>query len=82
MFSMLKRLLFWLRIEAPQKRIDAPPKRYYRCGTMLMRSSPEGQKRIIQRWQEEDDRFVAWVEAHPRPKKEWLEVVHDIRKDD
>jgi len=69
---MFKRLLLWLRIEAP-------PKRYYRCGTMMMRLSPDQQKLLCQQWHEEDEQFIAWVEAHPRPKKEWLEKVHRIR---
>lgn len=69
---MLKRLLLWLRVEAP-------PKRYYRCGTMWMRLSPEDQKLMSQRWREEDEQFIAWVEAHPRPKKEWVEQARRIR---
>ena len=70
---MLKRLLLWLRILPP-------PKRYFRCGTPLIGAPPDVCERIEQRWREEDAHYVAWVDAHPRPKKEWLEIVRGIRR--
>lgn len=68
---MLKRLLLWLRI-AP------PPKRYFRCGTPLIGAPPDVCERILRQWREEDARYVTWVLAHPRPKKEWLDQIHLI----
>lgn len=77
---MIKRLLLWLGMEVPpSKRVEEPPRRYYRCGTMYLRSSPEGQRRLAQAWREEDARFVAWVEAHPHPKAEWLDEAQRVR---
>jgi hypothetical protein len=69
---MLKRLMLWLRIVPP-------PRRYFRCGTPLILAEPEARERILRQWREEDEHYVAWVEAHPRPKKEWLERARRIR---
>jgi hypothetical protein len=70
---MLRRLWLWLRIEKP-------PKQYFRCGTPLLWGPPEAARLLEQRWREEDEKYAAWVEAHPRPKEEWLDQARRIRR--
>ena len=69
---MLRRLMLWLRIVPP-------PEQYFRCGWAYLQCSAEGQKRLAEQWDEEDERYAAWVEAHPRPKMEWVEQARRIR---
>jgi hypothetical protein len=73
-------LLAWKEFLVGPNPANIPPSLPYRCGTMLMRCTPEGMKRVCQGWQEEEERFIAWVAAHPVPRREWLETVERLRR--
>lgn len=66
------RFISWKELLAGPNLANMPPPLPYRCGTMLMECSPEVAARLRRGWQEDEDRFVAWVAAHPAPRQEWL----------
>jgi hypothetical protein len=57
-----------------------PPDLPFRCGTMLLDTEPETVRRIISAWEEAEERYTAWVMAHPAPESDWLETVVRLRK--
>ena len=59
---------------------DQPPSLPFRCGTMLLRMDLEGAKRVTSIWREDENRFIAWVAAHPAPRRQWLETVERLRQ--
>jgi hypothetical protein len=82
--SILKRisytLLAWKEYFVGQSPANIPPSLPYRCGTMLLRCSPEAANRIAQRRQQDEETFIAWVAAHPAPRQAWLETVELLRR--
>jgi hypothetical protein len=75
--TMIRRLFPFLRRESKD---NVPPALPYRCGTMLLRSKPEQRKAIFEAWRRAEEQYVAWVEAHPRPKREWVEIAAQLRQ--
>jgi len=58
---------------------NVPPRLPFRCGTMLLQVRPEMMETVTRGWQEEEDRFVAWVIANPAPRAEWLASVERLK---
>jgi hypothetical protein len=46
---------------------------------MLLDADLEARSAILRAWQEADDRYIAWVNAHPLPKAGWLEEADRLR---
>jgi hypothetical protein len=72
--------LAWREFFVGPSPANIPPSLPYRCGTMLMRCSLEGMERVARSWDEDEERFIAWVAAHPTPRAEWLEDVERLRR--
>ena len=74
------RLVAWKELFVGPSPDNIPPSLPYRRGTMLMRCSPEVAARVARHWEEDEERFVFWVAAHPAPRAEWLEDVERLRR--
>jgi hypothetical protein len=59
---------------------DVPPRLPYRCGTMFLSSTAEQRKTVFEAWQREERHYIAWVEGHPRPRPEWVEIAAELRQ--
>jgi hypothetical protein len=77
-FSWIFRLLTGPSSDATDLR-EMPPPVPFRCGTMLLDADLEARSAILRAWQEADDRYIAWVNAHPLPKAGWLEEADRLR---
>ena len=59
---------------------DLPPHLPYRCGTILLDCKPEQRKSIFEAWKRAELEYVAWVDAHRRPRREWVEIAAELRQ--
>ena len=60
-------------------RLNTPPRLPTRCGTTLFKGSAEAQMATVAAWRKAEERYCAWVDAHPSPKPEWVEKEEFIR---
>jgi hypothetical protein len=72
--------LGFIRRKFEQSNHKPPPQLPYRCGTMLLHSKPEQQPAIFQAWRRAEERYIAFVDAHPRPKREWVQTAAELRQ--
>ena len=52
----------------------AAPQLPYRCGTMLLQTPADRRPAIFDAWQRAEEDYIALVDAHPRPRPEWVEI--------
>ena len=61
------------------RRLNTPPRLPTRSGTMLFRGSEDAQMATVAAWAAAEERYCAWVDAHPNPKPEWVAKAESIR---
>ena len=59
---------------------DTPPYLPRRCFTMMNALSPEDRAKASAAFREREDEYIAWVNAHPAPRPEWVATVRRIEE--
>lgn len=70
MITWLRSLLSKKAKETPSPVANEPPWLPTRCGTILMRADAETRRKVAQGWDDDEQRYIDWVQAHPDPKPE------------
>lgn len=68
------------RIFGP-RRGNIPPRLPSRCAIPLLESEDaEALRGAVDAWRRDEERYVSWVDAHPRPRSEWLKMADRLRR--